>query len=76
MEADYRKIFKICRSLHVFLRTSAEIPPCWAAGSFNLISRYGRETLAKRPFLPDFYACPADRTGVVKIFAFLELEQK
>ena len=46
------------------------------------------ETFAKHPFLPNFYACPveceayssgvgpADRTGVVKILPFLELEPR
>jgi hypothetical protein len=37
------------------------------------------ETFEKRPFLLNFCACPvgpADRTGVVKIIAFLELKQK
>jgi hypothetical protein len=37
------------------------------------------ETFAKHPFLPNFYACPvgpADGTGVVKIFPFLELEPR
>jgi len=36
------------------------------------------ETFAKRPFLSNSGACPvgpADRTGVVKFFAFLGLEQ-
>jgi hypothetical protein len=37
------------------------------------------ETFVKRPSFSNFYACPVsleDRTGVIKIFAFLEHKQK
>jgi hypothetical protein len=47
---------------------------------YKSIDYLAPESFAKIPFLPDFCTCPveckAKSSGIVKIFAFLEPEQK